>query len=296
METTTLLENPGIETTVPANARAQPGIAFYDETHLSRREDRLKEAESWRGTAPRLVTDLCSAATAAEREALVRGTLEAIGFKWLSYGSVVYLGGEIIPRSFFTTYANPAWTERYFHERYYEIDQRHHESPCPGLPTVWDLNDLRDQDSRRASPGRKARFERDLVDAGIGCGVFFSLASPRHPNERTVISLMASAPDRRWINDSIVGQAMTLGLCVHEFQARYANVAAPASDRGNQLSPLQQDILDCLVRGLSDKAIAYRLNLTSYNVDYHLRQLRRRFGARNRVQLVSAAIAASLGR
>lgn len=57
----------------------------------------------------------------------------------------------------------------------------------------------------------------------------------------------------------------------------------------SDLSNTQRQILHCLLRGLSNKEIARDLTLTSYNVDYHLKCLRKRFLVRNRVQLVGAA-------
>ena len=58
----------------------------------------------------------------------------------------------------------------------------------------------------------------------------------------------------------------------------------------SELSSVQGDILRCVARGLSNKEIARDLFMSSYNVDYHLRGLRKRFLARNRAQLVRAAI------
>jgi DNA-binding NarL/FixJ family response regulator len=40
---------------------------------------------------------------------------------------------------------------------------------------------------------------------------------------------------------------------------------------------------------LSDKAIAEQLNMSPHNVDYHLRQLKKKYGAQNRVQLAYMA-------
>jgi DNA-binding NarL/FixJ family response regulator len=54
-------------------------------------------------------------------------------------------------------------------------------------------------------------------------------------------------------------------------------------------------ILSCLAEGLSDKQIAARLDLSLSNVDYHMRQLRLSFGARNRVQLLRFAQESSGG-
>ncbi len=52
---------------------------------------------------------------------------------------------------------------------------------------------------------------------------------------------------------------------------------------------MQRDILACLAQGLSDKEIARRMDMSIFNVDYHMRRLRSHFGVRNRVQLAAAA-------
>jgi DNA-binding CsgD family transcriptional regulator len=65
--------------------------------------------------------------------------------------------------------------------------------------------------------------------------------------------------------------------------------AAPAAAPVPPLSRTQRDVLRCLVRGMADKEISAHLQLSTHTVDYHLRQLRKRFGARNRVQLLLAS-------
>lgn len=64
-----------------------------------------------------------------------------------------------------------------------------------------------------------------------------------------------------------------------------------SSEGVSGLLPVQNDILRYVASGATDKEIARRLALTSYNVDYHLRRLRKRFSVHNRVQLVRAASA-----
>jgi DNA-binding NarL/FixJ family response regulator len=69
--------------------------------------------------------------------------------------------------------------------------------------------------------------------------------------------------------------------------AEGSSIGPPIAD---SLSPVQSEILYCLAKGMTNKAIARTLVLTSYNVDYHLKRLRRRFSVNNRTQLVSAAM------
>lgn len=262
-------------------------LLLFGERDLLLREDGRRQSAT-----PGLVNDLLAAGGAQERERLVRGMLHTIGFEWMAYGNVVHTRGVSVPRTFFSTYAQPAWVQRYFREGYHELDPRHQDAPTSSLPLVWDIHDLDRSAVGRATLGRARRFLDDFRDSGIRSGVFFSVASPVHLHQRTVISLMSSAPSRHWIVESVVGQALTLGLSLHEFLSRYTQVHQRHEVGHAPLSSLHRDILSCLIRGQSDKEIAQRLQLSLHKVDYHLRQLRRRFAVRNRVELVNAAIQA----
>ena len=109
------------------------------------------------------------------------------------------------------------------------------------------------------------------------------------------VSLQSAEPDRHWIGDTLLGEALAFGLSLHDFLSRH--VCGPASQglqaRGvaglaaTGLSPMQQEVLGLVVHGLTDKQIADRLCVSAHTVDYHLRQLRQRFAGRNRVQLVN---------
>ena len=274
------------------DAALDTGAVLYGESDL-----RLRSVAP-SGAMPSLVSDLCAAPDAAARELLVRQALRRSGFEWLAYGTVAQHDARSVPTSFLTSYAHPQWTRHYFAEAYHEVDPRHLEAPRSSLPLVWDLQDIDTSREAAHATGRTRQFMEDFRESGIRSGVFFHLPSPAGLHERTVISLLSSVPDRAWIVDLVLGQALTLGLCVHEFMSRHVervvSLAPSASQRPSAsirtgLSALQQEILHCLSRGESDKEIAYRLQLSSHTVDYHMRHLRWRFSVRNRVQLVNAA-------
>lgn len=243
---------------------------------------------------PGIVGDLLDAGSAEERTYLVQCMLNAIGFDWLGYGTVTYLRGHWWPLSFFTGYANPEWTQRYFSHRLYEVDLRQQGVPASGLPLVWDIEQIEATPFSTATSatenaaGRRQRFLDDLRASGVRSGLLFRLASPTQVNQHTIISLQSSEPGRRWITDSVVGQALTLGLSLHEYLSRHSRMQGDAGSARIEISTTQQYILQHLLQGRSDKEIANRLDLSAHTVDYHMRQLRRRFAARNRVQLVNA--------
>jgi len=260
-------------------------VLLYTEQQLRRIDDDTTPVA--REGGPRLVPQLLAAESSAQREALVRGMLHAIGFEWFAYGSEVQQGGRSLPKSFLTSYSHPQWTRRYFSERYHEVDPRHADAPRSGLPMVWDQRDLDERLRPQAFSGRARRFIEDMRDCGIRSGIFFQLPSPTAANERIAISLSSSEPTREWIGERVLGQALTLGLCMHELMSRHLR---PIQADGDDLSALQHRILHCLRCGQSDKEIAHVLQLSIHAVDYHMRQLRRRFAVRNRVQLINAAM------
>lgn len=245
-----------------------------------------------------IVGELVEAGDVEARARLVRGLLHQIGFEWLGYGAVTFMAGRLWPLSFFTSYANSGWMRRYFAHRHDQVDTRPQDAPASSLPLVWDVEQLEAQLDRSDRPAQRRQFIEDLHASGIRSGLFLRLASPTHVNEHTLISLLSGMPGREWIDGGVTGRALLLSLSVHEYLSRHTRLpAAPAAARIelSQLSPTQQYILEHLLQGRSDKEIAYRLQLSSHTVDYHMRQLRRRFSARNRVQLVKAATQSQFG-
>lgn len=236
---------------------------------------------------------LRAAASAHERERLVRTALDAMGFDWLGYGSLRERRGDWRPHSFLTTYANPLWTQRYFNERYDQVDPRHRLAPRSSLPLVWSTDDVvRSAQGEGATGLRQRRFLADFCDSGMRSGVFFHLGMPGRSQERVVVSLVSRRANCAWIDDGVLGRALAAGLCLHDFIAPQIPADDGTALRQGEPSALQQRILQCLLHGQSDKEIAYGLQLSSHAVDYHMRQLRRRFAARNRVQLLNAALLA----
>jgi len=266
-----------------------PQLYSEEQLYLPQSADRRAEG------VPGIVGDLLNASGTKERRDLIQAMLNALGFDWLGYGTITFLRGRWWPLSFFTAHANPEWTQRYFSHRLYEIDLRQPGVPASSLPLVWDIEQIEALPLSAATSvtegaeGRRQRFVDDLRASGIRSGLMFRLASPTQVNQYTVISLQSSEPGRRWITDEVVGQALTLGLSVHEYLLRHSRMPSEASAAARiEISPTQQYILQHLLQGRSDKEIANRLDMSAHTVDYHMRQLRRRFAARNRVQLVNA--------
>jgi DNA-binding CsgD family transcriptional regulator len=243
-------------------------------------------ARSEMPTQPSLLLALIAAEDADERRKTVTTLLHALGFEWLGYGRFTQRGAV----SFCTTYAHTPWAERYFGARHHEVDPRLQRALQSCLPVVWTLDQLVAQAAARPDDTRLRHFVAELGDTGMRSGVILALPGATH-TDRHIVSLLSRTPGSGWMGDGLLGQVLTLALCLHEFYTRYASLpqpdgAAPAAAAG--LTAMQREILTCVSQGLGDKAIASKLGIGLHNVDYHLRQLRKRFGVRNRVQLMQA--------
>lgn len=233
--------------------------------------------------------ELLSAGSAVHRKELVSEKLHGIGFDWLAYGTVRQGRTGFTLLGVLETYAHAGWMQSYVNEAYHQIDPRLRDAPRGGLPLVWDLQDLSAHTLLQQANGRGRRFTADLEDSGIRSGVLFRVPSLVMADEEAVISFSSRTSGRDWISEDSLGQALMLGLCMHEFLSRHARRPSAATASG-QISARQQDVLRLLSEGQSNKEIARNLGVSLHAVDYHLRQLRSRFAVQNRTQLVKAAM------
>lgn len=275
---------------VPAQARAScpyrlaamagglPNLHLHDEEHL-----RVRTGAERMGLPP-MVLALLDAPGAKERQSIVRAALADCGFEWLSYMAFVRKGNRMQPHSLFTTYVNPGWTRAYLRQYHAACDALHEQLPASGVPMAWDIQELDRHCATLPNPRGVHAFVQAVRGHGIGSGVLFQLPTPGAPSSHTVVGLTSSQSTRQnWPADAL-GHAVTLGICLHEFLTAHVEKI----DICEEMTATQRAILACLREGHSDKQIAWHLQLSLSAVDYHMRQLRRRFAVRNRTQLVQA--------
>lgn len=241
--------------------------------------------------APALLADLLAAGSAPEREALLRGRLRAIGADWVGHARVAQPPGEPPWLSAFTTQAPVVWTTHCLRVGHLLTHAEGSEASASGLPLAWDL----ERAVALAGPAAGPAVE-GLRAGGGGSGLVFRLPALEPAPAWSFVCLVSSARHTEWIGEHGLGCAVTLGLCLHEFLSRHVQQPeAPSAAPVPVLLPAQRRILRCLSLGWSNKEIARCLRLSLHAVDYHLRQLRRRFDVHNRTQLVRAALARHAG-
>ena len=237
----------------------------------------------------RIAADLLAVRDSEERMRLVRGMLSVIGFRELAY-MTVRPGDEACGSS----WAIEANTQRHFGAEYFDAGYHLHDPRLASVlrsnaPLAWDMQWLVHAWRRDGAPPSLRGLFQALEEDDIRSGVMFGITIVPS-GLRAVVSLGAGAASRDWIDCNVMTQALTLGLSLHRAMSEPAH-----HGQQDELSEMQLRILTCLGSGLSDKQIAQRLQTTAHNVDYHLRILRRRYGAANRIQLAFLAGAMALG-
>lgn len=235
---------------------------------------------------PSLLDQLLDAENPDDVRHRIAGIVGRMGFDWLGYGRVNANGAIASPVSMVSVHGDSICRYRYLSERFTRVDPLLGVALRSSLPHVWHLEEL-------ALMFKQHVQSRHFIDAlrrtGMRCGVILALPIAR-PNERVVVSLMSRANEIADTgDDTLSARVLTLGVCLHEYYTHHTrltdNPTPPAA-----LSPTQRAILSCLANGSSDKQIADRLDLSLHAVDYHMRQLRKLFGARNRLQLAPQAL------
>ena len=237
----------------------------------------------------RLAAELQAARGVAERARIVSGLMGLMGFASLTYALTERHENAPPTVAMLKNYVAPRFMQRYCDERLFAVDPRLSAVFATGMPLVWDLASLA-RSQPRMEPALRTLLQA-MDEHGLRSGVMFSLGAGDGTGH-AVVSLTSSHAGRDWISDSVIGQSILFGMALHQVwrgpMQTFARHTRQCSEEA-PLSAMQRRILTCLAAGMSDKEIAIKLHTTAHNVDYHLRLVRRRYGATNRAQLAYIA-------
>jgi DNA-binding CsgD family transcriptional regulator len=252
------------------------GLAFGQEQSISVIDDTVRA-----GTPQIPVPDI------EEGSSLVHADIKALGFEWMEYIRLSRIGDRFHMRDFVQVYAPRQWVRRYLEAGYVEIDPRVQIACRKETPLVWDLPLLAEGRPIHPVNRRCKEFLKAADAAGVRSGVVFGVADA-NGIDHAVLSFYSTKESRIWIADNTVGQCYAAGLRWHSLLGTVANTVRTVSP-DVELSDIQRSALELMINGMSSREIGEALNTSVQNVDYHIRELRRKFGARNRVQLAYAA-------
>lgn len=245
--------------------------------------------ESPYSTGPRLLIQLLGARSGEERQAFVSSAARGLGFERLTYERLNVVGNVPVHTSICVCYGDRSWGQLYCDRGYETIDPRLRVALGSMLPCHWSIGSLRRLAITSCKCETVQAFLDSLENNGLRTGIMFAARGPR-PGERSLVGLSSSADESRINDDALMADVLMLAICLHEFVSNYVQWPVVDEQASERLSAMQMQIVHGLVRGLSDRELAAERKLSKHGVDYHLRQLRRHFNARNRVELVRAAL------
>lgn len=274
-------------------AAADPVHAVVSQTPRIRWVDEAQAASMIRcdevGSETVFAAELGATRSRDERARLVRSVLHILGFQNLAYLTVgIDHRGAVDLAYVLRDYLSSNLIQRMLHTRFLERSVPLRAALTSHLPQRWELRTLMGGHRSREFIEQDRRLLDEMRENGLCSGLVFGLPIADTSMRSIVIFASSREAAGDWFTDSILVQSLALGLSVHQRCAAYVR-AAQRSEALGSLSAAHRRIVDLLVLGLSDKEIALRLDMTSFNVDYHLRQLKERYGALNRSHLAFIA-------
>ena len=263
----------------PATCSA-PRIHYVDEAELASlvRSDEV-------GSDTNVAAEFGAAANFAELARLVGSVVHILGFRRLAYLAVKTDARGRVDHVYLLR--NAFWsgpTQRMLCTGMLERNASLRAVLTSYVPQCWELKTLRGG----CGAGEFAEQDLQLIDEMHEQGLRSGLALGLPISDTSMRSIVILASPREaaadWSSEDIVIQCLTLVSSLHQRCAAYIRAAHRLEAFGS-LSPQRQQIVDLLVRGLSDKEIAIRLNMSAHTVDYHLRHLKERYRALDRAHL-----------
>lgn len=234
-----------------------------------------------------LLSDLERCADGAARRRLWRVGLQKAGFRWLCYWRIQCVGERVRRAACFDTYSPPGWLEGFRSDGFFDVDPRIALARSRDWPFAWDVASLcAARPTLRANPIAQ-RFMASAEKAGVHSGVTVGLPT-RRASERAIVTLSSASMDRRWLSDTVIGEAYAVALALHAFIEPRARHLIQHSET-DAVNAQELDVLRLVSKGATNREIAERLAMSTHRVARHLSRLEQKYAARNRVQLAYIA-------
>ncbi|CAN7283797.1 LuxR C-terminal-related transcriptional regulator [Trinickia sp. LjRoot230] len=212
--------------------------------------------------------------------------MRQMGFRTLNYVAFETIGRRVLRAHAMSELADVSFSRLYWKHRLYESDPRFVALRQNGLPARWQATQIEAHAEHSGDP-RVRILSNSLRSRSMNAGLMLSLPAPRQ-DLRVAVNLTAETHEVGWINDRVVGGALTIALTVHRLVQPYVDECA-RRNREMVLTNEQAAVLQRLVKGLSDQEIATAMSTSLHKVSSHVKALQKMFNVENRAQLVYRA-------
>ncbi|MBI1256548.1 MAG: hypothetical protein GC204_03670 [Chloroflexi bacterium] len=231
------------------------------------------------------IEDLAAENEPTARWALLTSTLRQFGLDQINYA---FLDFESATRM--EARGDPAmstmsrdWIEHYTEQLYdMQDDAVAHVRRGEIAPMLWSV----ERAPRMSAP--KVIYEAG--DAGLRSGLLVPLAGPAGSTLSGAGIMLGSSFDEVEFLKLIGSQGMTLVALAHLFHAGAVGELMRRRHNTPPLTPRERDCLQLLARGLHTDAIGDRLAIATVTVEMHLRNARRKLGAKTSPEAIARAL------
>lgn len=204
--------------------------------------------------------------------------MDAAGFRHWAHLSFDDGGKPIIQSNYPTI-----WLQRYLDENYLSIDPIIAEASTAKVPYLW-----HEAARKRRLSRRQQQFFDEAGSYGLNLGAGIPLWNA--PGRQGLVSLVphqrkSSEFERHYQHARIDLLAAANLLHQHVVRLRHQQIRARVA-----LTTRERDCLDLLLQGLTTAQLAHRLGLTERGIQFHVENLKAKFGVKTRLQLLARFI------
>ncbi len=178
-------------------------------------------------------------------------------------------------------YAN--WHRHYLEENYGNIDSTHQKVSNNQLPLFWKIEDQ----LKAARTQKEKRMRKDSIAYGIKGGV----SVPIHSSDNLYANFLIATRDispKAW-DDFRQKEHEFFLMAYYYHHYLHLHLAKQLVEPHTLLSNREKQCLQLIARQLNVKSIAQMLNITERTVNFHIQNINKKLGVKNKHQAVMIA-------
>tara|TARA_R110000868_G_scaffold10639_4_gene51674 strand:- start:82708 stop:83442 length:735 start_codon:yes stop_codon:yes gene_type:complete len=230
-------------------------------------------------------TTLYKARNTQELEAMLTAFLKTFGIHAFSFTYYAYHPNSANKLKYdYASSCYRSWHEYYQSSCYDEIDSTLAESYNRTLPIYWEV----EAQLEKAKTEREKQMREESVKVGVTKGVSFPVHGPK---EDFALFLVAERKDENCLKNwkDLQYELMSAAYIYYTYLQRYILKSAP-EDTKYHLSSREIECLTLLAKDESVAQIAATMSITDRTVNFHIQNINKKLGVKNKHQAVKKAI------
>lgn len=222
---------------------------------------------------------LAEAKDALDLQKRLQAVAWSLGFNHFVMGFQIDPIGDFPPVHFVLSAYPEAWQTRYHRCGYVRVDPTVAHCQVSTEPLIWTDDLVTDESREMWDEARKA---------GVRYGV--TIGIHEHRNVKSMLSLARDRPIEASLEDGLRRIIRVVASAAHFAAAKFA-VPQMVRQELRVLTKREADVLALIAKGMSSREVAEAAGLTQRTVGYHLGNMFKKLGCRDRNELIAKGAA-----